>query len=246
MVKMGKIGRDGKDGVTGATGNGIASITKTGTSGLVDTYTVTYTNGDTDIFTVTNGRDGTNGTNGQDGHTPEKGVDYFTNAEIQEIEEDILGQVSSTPQVFYWDGATDQTGLDFWNVVYQASKKTDLMVFRYINSRWIAYFFRKNQNFAANVQATPYIKNNTRTDTTDFTFGYNTISFTISNDVITAINKNDTSTMLSYIDTSNNYSSPYTPRYNGSPATKKYVDDSISNAISGLSSTLSSIEGVVG
>lgn len=46
-------------GATGDTGNGIASITKTGTSGLVDTYTITYTNGNTSTFTVTNGQDGT-------------------------------------------------------------------------------------------------------------------------------------------------------------------------------------------
>ena len=42
----------------GDTGNGIASITKTGTSGLVDTYTIYYTNGNTTTFTVTNGEDG--------------------------------------------------------------------------------------------------------------------------------------------------------------------------------------------
>ena len=51
----------------GPAGNGISSITKTGTSGLVDTYTITYTNGNSDTFTVTNGADGTNGTDGQDG-----------------------------------------------------------------------------------------------------------------------------------------------------------------------------------
>lgn len=49
----------GIQGSTGPTGNGIASIDKTGTSGLVDTYTVTYTDGNSDTFTVTNGRDGT-------------------------------------------------------------------------------------------------------------------------------------------------------------------------------------------
>ena len=48
-------GEKGETGATGATGNGIASIEKTGTSGLVDTYTVTYTNGTTTTFTVTNG-----------------------------------------------------------------------------------------------------------------------------------------------------------------------------------------------
>lgn len=52
-------GDKGDTGNTGATGNGIASITKTGTSGLIDTYTITYTNGNTDTFTVTNGQDGT-------------------------------------------------------------------------------------------------------------------------------------------------------------------------------------------
>lgn len=45
----------GATGAQGPTGNGIASITKTGTSGLVDTYTITYTNGHTTTFTVTNG-----------------------------------------------------------------------------------------------------------------------------------------------------------------------------------------------
>ena len=49
----------GQQGNQGDTGNGIASITKTGTSGLVDTYTITYTNGQTTTFTVTNGQDGT-------------------------------------------------------------------------------------------------------------------------------------------------------------------------------------------
>ena len=49
----------GSQGDQGDTGNGIASITKTGTVGLVDTYTITFTNGQTTTFTVTNGQDGT-------------------------------------------------------------------------------------------------------------------------------------------------------------------------------------------
>ena len=52
-------GNKGETGDTGATGNGIASITKTGTSGLVDTYTIAYTDGTSTTFTVTNGRNGT-------------------------------------------------------------------------------------------------------------------------------------------------------------------------------------------
>ena len=42
-------------GPKGDTGNGIVSIEKTATSGLVDTYTITFTNGNTTTFTVSNG-----------------------------------------------------------------------------------------------------------------------------------------------------------------------------------------------
>ena len=51
-------GDKGDTGNTGATGNDISSISKTGTSGLVDTYTITYTNTNTSTFTVTNGANG--------------------------------------------------------------------------------------------------------------------------------------------------------------------------------------------
>ena len=49
---------------------GISSIAKTGSSGLIDTYTVTYIDGTTSTFTVTNGADGQPGTPGADGVTP--------------------------------------------------------------------------------------------------------------------------------------------------------------------------------
>ena len=41
--------------VVGATGKGISSITKTSTSGLVDTYTVLFSDGTSTTFNVTNG-----------------------------------------------------------------------------------------------------------------------------------------------------------------------------------------------
>ena len=47
--------------VPGLDGVGITSIEKTSTSGLVDTYTITYTDGETDTFNVTNGKDGEDG-----------------------------------------------------------------------------------------------------------------------------------------------------------------------------------------
>ena len=55
------------DGVDGEDGRGIVSVEKTGTSGLVDTYTITYTDGTTTTFTVTNGKDGVDGKDGKDG-----------------------------------------------------------------------------------------------------------------------------------------------------------------------------------
>lgn len=50
--------------VPGPEGNGIVSIEKTSTVGNVDTYTITFDDGETETFTVTNGINGTNGTDG--------------------------------------------------------------------------------------------------------------------------------------------------------------------------------------
>lgn len=56
-INLGKVvGENGEDG------RGIVSITKTGTSGLVDTYTITYTDNTTSTFEVTNGSSGSGGT----------------------------------------------------------------------------------------------------------------------------------------------------------------------------------------
>lgn len=52
----GEKGDKGDSGDRGDAGRGITSIVKTGTSGLVDTYTITYSDNTTSIFTVTNGQ----------------------------------------------------------------------------------------------------------------------------------------------------------------------------------------------
>mgnify|MGYP000924391861 CR=1 FL=1 len=51
-------GTNGKDGING---RGITSVVKTDTVGLVDTYTITYSDMTTSNFTVTNGKDGADG-----------------------------------------------------------------------------------------------------------------------------------------------------------------------------------------
>lgn len=57
----GSKGDKGDKGDTGDDGRGITSIAKTGTVGLVDTYTITYSDGTTSTYTVTNGQDGSGG-----------------------------------------------------------------------------------------------------------------------------------------------------------------------------------------
>lgn len=57
---------------------GVESITKTGTSGLVDTYTILYTDGTTTTFNVTNGAPGPQGPEGPQGP---KGDDGATGAQ---------------------------------------------------------------------------------------------------------------------------------------------------------------------
>ena len=57
-VMDGQNGADGQDGAKGDTGNGISKIEKTATSGLTDTYTITFTDGTTFDYDVVNGADG--------------------------------------------------------------------------------------------------------------------------------------------------------------------------------------------
>ena len=61
-------------GIQGDPGKSISAITKTGTDGLVDTYTITYTSGNTATFTVTNGADGEQGIQGVQGVPGKDGV----------------------------------------------------------------------------------------------------------------------------------------------------------------------------
>ena len=82
-------------GAPGPAGVGIQKIEKTGTEELVDTYTITYTNGQTTKYTVTNGADGPKGEPGQTGATPNIQI-----GEVQtlEPEEQATASISGTPE----------------------------------------------------------------------------------------------------------------------------------------------------
>ncbi len=70
---QGNTGQQGPQGSAGQDGVSVVSIAKTSTSGLVDTYTITYSNNEVSYFTVTNGaqgEQGIQGVKGDDGHSP--------------------------------------------------------------------------------------------------------------------------------------------------------------------------------
>lgn len=88
----GDKGDTGATGPTGPTGNGIASVAKTGTSGLVDTYTITYTNGNTSTFTVTNGAEAVDNTLTIAGRAADA---KKTGDEISELKEDLNAKIDT-------------------------------------------------------------------------------------------------------------------------------------------------------
>ncbi len=72
--EKGEKGDKGDTGAVGADGKSVTSITKTSSSGNVDTYTITYSDGTTSQFTVTNGQDGAAGAQGEKGEKGDTGA----------------------------------------------------------------------------------------------------------------------------------------------------------------------------
>lgn len=70
----GATGAKGDKGDKGDDGKSIVSITKTFSSGNVDTYTITYSDGTTSTYTVTNGTDGAKGDTGAAGAKGDTGA----------------------------------------------------------------------------------------------------------------------------------------------------------------------------
>lgn len=90
-------------GTPGPAGVGIQKIEKTGTDGLVDTYTITYTNGQTTTYTVTNGADGPKGDKGDKGDTGEKGDPGTTN----------YNDLTNKPKINGVEVSGDKTSTDY-------------------------------------------------------------------------------------------------------------------------------------
>lgn len=110
----------GTDGTDGEDGNGIVSIELTSSSGNVDTYTITYDNGDTTTFTITNGVDGEQGIQGEpgkDGHTPvitigENGNWYIDGEDTGVLAEGVQGPQGEPGE----DGIDGEDGLSAYEI----------------------------------------------------------------------------------------------------------------------------------
>ena len=70
LSERGLKGERGAKGDTGETGNGITDIEYVSSLGNVDTYKITFSDGNETTFEVTNGIDGQDGTDGADGFSP--------------------------------------------------------------------------------------------------------------------------------------------------------------------------------
>lgn len=159
-------GDKGDSGQDGQDGKGISSIVKTSTSGLVDTYTITYTDNTTSTFEVTNGQ---NGTNGQDGANGRDGVIQYTAGDNISIENNVISALSSGDATSLGSSSqyTQQNPLDFTN------KETGI------------YIIHWNSN---NMYIQASYNNTTKTKTVDKP-NYNSFPFFGNMSIIEVVNK---------------------------------------------------------
>jgi hypothetical protein len=91
---------------------GISKIEKTATNGLIDTYTIYYSDGTTSDFTIANGKDGKNGIDGKDGADGKDGTDYVLtdddkSAIAQLVYEDYIADLNNLLENRLAGGATN-------------------------------------------------------------------------------------------------------------------------------------------
>lgn len=88
----GEKGDKGDQGLRGYNGIGVANTetTKTDTPGFYNELRIFWTDGSTDVLRA---RNGSNGKAGTDGYTPQKGIDYYTPADQQEMVAAVIAQL---------------------------------------------------------------------------------------------------------------------------------------------------------
>lgn len=160
-------------------------------------------------------------------------------------DEQIAG-ISVDPQVFYWDGKTDQNGINFWNNVRDINKESPVVVFyieKQSNRRDLMYsaYIAPNSiinNYKALFDPT-YPKQDATYPCFTLVFRYYTATFTIVNDEITSVNMGTASLEGHFLDTISTGATGniYVPTRDNHPANKKYVDDCIATSITDVLNT---------
>lgn len=243
-------------GDTGATGNGIVSVVKTATSGLVDTYTITYSNGTTTTYDITNG---------QDGYSPTATVTQ--DVETQRTTIEITDKNGTT------SAEIDVSSLNDYDLILTNSNRNTAKTLSKLNELWENYkngktakiCFRDNYTNDASeniiLELPLYFKNYVNANiwalnsasildtlTTNGEYGHRlfalNIQLRIVNNQITGYTYwynnsyyvgTSSGTNKTILTTRN--TTVYTPSGDYNPATKKYVDDKV-GAINTVLATL--------
>lgn len=163
---------------------------------------------------------------------------------------DPIGTMGSNipAQVYYWDGNTQQAGIDFWQNIIEVNKESVIMVNgKSVMDGTVTF------NVFTIIEKGKLYQRLVKYGSASVLFSYqmNSIhqtSYSMLRDnlpevklidsdkegIIKQITYNTSSqtyNRASYLSVNQNYPTPYVPQYPGSPATKKYVDDSIASAI---------------
>lgn len=147
--------------VNGEDGRGIVSHVKTGTVGLLDTYTITYTDGTTDTYTVTNGTPGTT-------LTADQLQIINTVPLICSDEEKDLTSSTDVPKIHF----TFQTAQSFTKIVGELNTAAAGGTFTVVAKKNEVSFLSTNLTFDSG-------ENTTRTAAVPFVFTTPTVSFSV-------------------------------------------------------------------
>ena len=154
---------------------------------------------------------------------------------------DPIGKIDNSlpPQVLYWDGSTSTTGIAQLNALYDANQEIDvLFLWKAFNTttyaQYMAYIpknqLNKNVRYSS-VYGYCYSEGeNNRNISYHSYYVQQLLTIDYQNGTVVGVSGSQLQERR-YLDTNTNYPTSYTPLYDGSPATKKYVDDSITNAI---------------
>lgn len=140
-----------------------------------------------------------------------------------------ISELDTGSQVFYWDGNTEETGLELWNEVWQMQKTKPCVI---IHGNY--YFNMYNQSISTNVFSLAGYRavRTQNTASSSLVGGYQEVidlTYNSKTDTISAVTITEMGGSRSVLDTETEYQTPYNPKYPGSPATKKYVDDTVSD-----------------